>query len=50
MAKNKTGDNSQSNSYIPNLIIMGKDLAQISVSNLELNKQERMNSRDSKYY
>jgi len=47
MAKNKTGDNSQSNSYIPNLIIMGKDLAQISVSNLELNKQERMNSRDT---
>jgi len=47
MAKNKTGDNSQNNSYIPNLIIMGKDLAQISVTNLELNKQERMSSRDT---
>jgi len=47
MAKYKTGDNSQNSSYIPNLIIMGKDLAQISVSNLELNKQERMSSRDT---
>jgi len=47
MAKNKTGDNNQNSSYIPNLIIMGKDLAQISVNNLELNKQERMSSRDT---
>ncbi|ORX48088.1 hypothetical protein BCR36DRAFT_294199 [Piromyces finnis] len=47
MAKNITGENSQNNSYIPNLIIMGKDLAQISVTNLELNKQERMSSRDT---
>jgi len=47
MAKNKTGDNNQNNSYITNLIIMGKDLAQISVTNLELNKPERMSSRDT---
>jgi len=48
MAKEKTNDNSQNNSYIPNLIIMGKDLAQISINNLELNKPERMSLRDSK--
>jgi len=48
MAKIKTDDNSQNNSYITNLIIMGKDLAQISVNNLEFNKPERMSLRDSK--
>jgi PAB1-binding protein PBP1 len=47
MAKEKTNDNSQNNSYIPNLIIMGKDLAQISINNLELNKPERMSLRDT---
>jgi len=47
MAKIKSNDNSQNNSYIPNLIIMGKDLAQISINNLELNKPERMSLRDT---
>jgi len=39
MAKEKTNDNSQNNSYIPNLIIMGKDLAQISINNFKIKKK-----------